>query len=482
MRGFVDSLYISLLVSTCCSDASDLKSRLSRDSSSSFLCSKREGCTLTISLKATLSNSGNQKSPLADSSAHQQIQTPPADPVIAALRILVGSTSNYIPSKIHVQGRPVDLTPRVKKWYCLPLTDEEIALSLRNGFVTVGIGPSFDSSSSIVVDSIEVYATERKTVDAWLPKEYYQRVAGGQPELYAAAQLSSNVAVDKGNADSHGLMLSARALTNLCELVGSSKLIAEGERDFLRQLIQDTALDRDKKVSECVHSLLESLEPDSRSRKSFYDESILFGCSRALQNSRDVFDRDSSSSDSDEVVSGSQKWAAVRVVVQDCLEAASSIARERPLNYLQSMQNIVESKMSSGSIAVDASKLIIEGLLQETHYEDLIGGLGGIVDLSLTEMAIELNTDAPHSKQFAKFDVIRGLLECDKPLVVQKCCEAIASFCRIHGGGERHPNDAPDLFTLLQHARFVAYQCDSCALCPMKDIRYTLLEDDYDIE
>ena len=467
-----------------CSDPADVKSRLSRDSSSSFLCPRREGCTLTISIRpdTTKASSTRQKKSDDSSSLNQNPRTLPLDPVIAGLRILVGSTSNYIPSKIYLQGRPVDLTPRLKKWYCLPLTDEEIAMSMRNGFVTVGIGPSFDSSTSIVVDSIEVYAAERKTVEGWLPTEYYQNFTSDEYDLYAASKSSSRVAIDNVNNDSRALTLSARALTDLCELVGSSKLMAEAERDFLRQLIQDTALDRDKQVTQCVQSLLESLEPDSKSRKSFYDESILYGCSRALQNSKDVvFDSDTAPGGADNA-SCNHKWVALRAVVQDCLDSASSIARERPTNYLQSMQDVVESKMSSGSIAVDASKLITEGLQQEIQYEDLICGTGGIVDLSLTEMAIALNTEEPHKpKSFAKFDVIRSLLECDKLLVVERCCEAIGSFCRTHGA-ERGPNDTPDLFTQLQNAKYVAYACDSCETMPIKDIRYTLLDSDNDIE
>lgn len=465
------------------SDPDELKSRLSRESSSSLICPKREGCTLTISLRpksreAEVSRPGDSR----PQSKSPQAQIPTGDWVIAAIRILVGSTSNYIPSKIYVQGRPVDLTPRVKKWYSLPLTDEEIALSIRNGLVSIGIGQSFDSSNNIVVDSIEVYAADRKSIESWLPKSYFEAEGTIQSDFYTATQHATTVAPESEGGDSNGLILSARALTFLCELVGSNKLISEGGRVFLRQLIQDTALDRDKKVTECVQALLERLEPNNRSRRSFYDESILFGCSKALDRSKAIVNDSSMMDEDEEKTNPASKWAAVRLVLKDCLQAASSVARERPMNYLQSMENIVENKVSSGSIAVDSSKLILEGFRRSTLYEDLIGGPGGIIDLSLTEMAIELNTDAPHSKQFAKFDVIRGFLESNKAGVVERTCEAISFFCRKHGGVEQPASDAPDLFTLLQHARLVAYQCDSCTLFPMKEIRYTLLEDDYDIE
>jgi hypothetical protein len=50
------------------------------------------------------------------------------------------------------------------------------------------------------------------------------------------------------------------------------------------------------------------LEPDSRSRKSFYDESIIFGCSKALSRSKEIVN-ESVMMDVDEDVS---RWGALR--------------------------------------------------------------------------------------------------------------------------------------------------------------------------
>ena len=177
----------------------------------------------------------------------------------------MGSTSNYIPSKIYLQGRPVDLTPRVKKWYSLPLTDEEIALSVRSGMLTIGIGPSFDSSNNVVVDSIEVYAAKRKSIETWLPKSYFG-VGGNKVPPCSSTQYPVAVPSDY-ESGSKGLISSVRALSFLCELADSSKVLSESDRNFLRKLIQDTALDRDKKMKESVHELLGRLEPDSFSRR-----------------------------------------------------------------------------------------------------------------------------------------------------------------------------------------------------------------------
>ena len=442
-----------------------------------FMCPRREGCTLTVSVRP-------KRSELSETSRanEQKVNSQPsgetANLVVAALRILVGSTSpDCIPSKVFIEGRPVELTPGVKKWYSLPLTEEEIALSVRNGLVAVGIGQSFDPSNNPLVDSIEVYAAERQMIEKWLPKRFYGLDNSRDQSFYRQVR-----PMDASKSESpNGLMMSVRALAYLGELLGCNKMMSESERTFLKLLVQDTALDREKDIRGCVESLLEQLEPDTRTRKSFYDESILIGCSKALNNSKTIAEQCKAHDETEDNSNPNARWIAVHDLLHDCSSAATAIARERPMNYLQSMENIVESGISSGSIAVDASSIILQGLRTSVDYEDLIGGSGGTVDLILTEMAIVLNTDTPHSKQFAKFEVFRSLLETNKVALVERCCEAVSAFCRNHGA-DQSTLDKPDLFTLLQHARLVAYQCDSCALFPMKEIRYTLPEGNNDIE
>ena len=53
----------------------------------------------------------------------------------------------------------------LRRWYDIPLTDEEILLGVRLGCVCVGIGPSFDTSSSPpCVDAVEVYGKKREDI------------------------------------------------------------------------------------------------------------------------------------------------------------------------------------------------------------------------------------------------------------------------------------------------------------------------------
>jgi len=132
-------------------DSKELKTRLARDSSSSFECPRREGCCLAISLTHNKESVGRSKS----------VAKPP-ELVISAIRVLIGSSSEYMPSKISVQGRAIDITPRLKRWYNITLTEEEIARGVRTGLVTLWVGQSFDPTNSPVLDSVEIFASERK--------------------------------------------------------------------------------------------------------------------------------------------------------------------------------------------------------------------------------------------------------------------------------------------------------------------------------
>ena len=45
-------------------------------------------------------------------------------------------------------------------------------MGVRGGFIAVGIEHAIDASSSIVIDSMEVYGMERELLEQWLPKSY----------------------------------------------------------------------------------------------------------------------------------------------------------------------------------------------------------------------------------------------------------------------------------------------------------------------
>lgn len=448
-------------------DSADLISRLSRDSSSSVVCTHREGCFLRI---AITSLKGEKLSQLR-SQDKKEPHGLGSNLAIAAIRVLVGSALDCMPSKIYVQGRPVEVTPRVKRWYNVPLTNEEIAMGLRMGFVSLWIGPTFDLVNSPVFDAVEVFAIDINSLEKVIPRTYFSTATATNVD---ASLLRS----DGDEVASSNLVMIVRALTSLCRLMGPSVQISDTAKKLLQQIIQMTALYPEIQLRQSLQDFLACVEPDLISRWSFQDECLLVGCTRSLEDLK-VFMK---SNPSEDLKPMNTSWKSIRFILQDCLKISSTIARERPINYLQSMGNLLENSVS-GSIAVEAAKLIVEGLKRSNSYEDLIGGPEGILALSLTETAIDLNSDASKSQNFAQFGNIRAFLDDTRASVVEKSCDAISSFFRDHGDDESI-NTSQDLFVQLEAARLVVYQCDSCSICPMKEVRYTDegSSEDYGIE
>jgi len=106
--------------------------KLSLNNTDCVVCPTRDGCTLTAALR------------LADESSL----------AIVAIRVLVGSMPDLVPREIIVMGsgRSIRLLKNMKRWYAFHLSDEEILLAMRNGFVTMWISSCHDSSSASIID------------------------------------------------------------------------------------------------------------------------------------------------------------------------------------------------------------------------------------------------------------------------------------------------------------------------------------------
>lgn len=421
-------------------DSSDLRSKLSRDSTASIACTRRAGCFLRI----------------------RMVPKSQVNLAIAAVRILVGSTLDAIPGKVFVQGRPIEITPRVKRWYNVPLTNEEIAMGLRIGFVACWIGPSLDPSKCPVFDGVEVFAIPREHLETVVPTSYFS-----MPKVTTVD--TSLVRMDDDKVTSNSLVLSVHALSAFFSLTGPVCQISDNGRKLLQQIIEETALHPEKHLRRCIEDLLECVEPNKISRWLLQDESLLVGCTRSLEELKELVKKGACEDSGEEP---NATWKLIRIMLKDCLITSSTIARERPINYLQSMGNMLEKKVPGSSIALEAASLIVGGLRQcsecSEEYEDLIVGPEGIVALSLTETAIDLNSDASKSQKFAQFGNIRAFLDDKKVSVVEKCCDAISSF--FH----ESIKTSHDLFVQLEAARLVVFKCDMCGLCPITgEIRYT---------
>jgi len=431
-------------------DSKELKNRLARDSSLSFECPRREGCCLTISLPRNHENSTRTKS---------NIESPYL--VISAIRILVGSALDHMPSKLVIQGRSIDITPNLKRWYNVPLNMEEIARGMRAGLVSLCIGPSFDTTNAPIIDSIEVFARDRKSLE--IPKSYFASMPCDLLEpvpMSTPSKLNTEAGAtmtEYDGATSNTLVLGVCATTNMCELIGPTVRISDIGKALLRQLIQIAVPHPDKKLGESLQKLSDSLESDARARWSFHDENMLAGCSRALDECKTLLGKSTTDMMDESNLTEDRKWKAIRMVLQDCLKVSTMIARERPNNYLQSMGSMYENNSKSGSIAIEASTLILKGLKKSKGFEELIRGCSGIVSLSLTEMAIVVHMDdSASTKDFMQISQIREFLD----VANVSTCKAISTFFQ-ENESEQSKNSIPDLFVQMEAARRVAYQCDS---------------------
>ena len=394
---------------------------------------RREGCTLTISL-------GPKSQNLA----------------IMAVRFQVGSTSSdSIPKKVFVQGRPVELAAGIKKWYSISLSDEEIALTMRSGVLGIGISQAFDATSNPLLDSLEVYAVERQAIESWLPRVLCNEVP-----------ISSAVGEEcVGDSRTPGaVVMACRSLESLCDILGPAKSLPKTESDLLKRMVQDTAVSHDRVIRESIDSLLSRLYPSPQARNSVKDEGALQGCSLLLNRCQLLLEetQNQMSDDEDSLTCGSfdRAWFTVRTLLRSVLRTSSHIARCRPINYFRASDVIAENKISSGSIAVDSSKLISEGIRRSLPCEDLCELF---VELSLAESAIGDNTGTDQGETLASFIIVRKLLECNNLEIVERSCHAISSFCRSYGTGDQSRGErSNDLFEALHKARVVCYQCDNC--------------------
>lgn len=396
---------------------------------------QREGFTLVISMLSQREQSNSFKTSLCSQTAETN------NLAIAAIRILVGSlSSNLIPRSLKVMGRMCELVAS-KRWYTYHLSAQELAFSIRNGFVSVEIDECLDSTSCPTLDSVEVYAIERRKIERWFPTRLQSFAA-----VIALDGGCVDAATSTASISRECFRLSIQTLARLNSLFGPIKP-NRTEKAFLKQLVQETALGNDQEIVDAVAGLLPSHVHDEESRQSFHDKAVLAGCTVFLtkcQRSLEALKGTENRADF------RRTWHSLIPSLRSCLQTAARIARLRPFNYFLA---------ADGSIAADAGKFINDCLSRSISDYDLVSDF---VELSLLESAVANGT--PRGR-FGSFDGLRYLLSSPNHAVVSQTCASISRFCRVC-----------DIFTSQTMA--VKYVCDSCLLF-INDTRYTLLDSDH---
>jgi hypothetical protein len=138
-------------------------------------------------------------------------------------------------------GRPIKLTENMKRWYDIPLTDEEIILGVCNDFVSIGVSASFDfAKNPPLVDAVEVYAQERTKLCHLFPISKEDSNTD-QVTSITNGDKSTAMLVSEVEANRDALTLSIFAVTYVCYLLGKIPDQATyGNSKTLCQLIQVT--------------------------------------------------------------------------------------------------------------------------------------------------------------------------------------------------------------------------------------------------
>lgn len=392
----------------------------------------KDGFTLSIKILDKLDKT------VADSSTYSNSLTEDVDFSVTAVRLLVGSILQAnIPRQLKIMGRTHSLTSGSKRWYTFYLTAQEVALSVRNGFISIVVGQCFDSSICPALEAIELYALERKLIERWLPSTLHSSIS-------TMGHCGRKV-VAHNTRETFRVSLMALASSN--GLLRSLKLHGE-EKMFLTQIIVNSTLnDQDPEVEEATIRLLTSMIRDEETRQAFYDMSVLNGCSDFLLKCKYTLDEVRLMKNPSQF---HPVWLALIPSIRNCLQTAARIARQRPFNYLQA---------ADASIVEYASNCINECFKESLVNDDLVSDL---VELSLLETAVANGTPRGN---FGSFSGLMGLLANPNQAVVSQASLSICRFCQVC-----------DLFN--SPAITVKYICDSCLLF-INDSRFTLLDDDH---
>lgn len=427
--------------------------KLSLNSTDYVISPSRDGCTLTATLQIDSSSkiiTDTRRSQGEDSTL-----------AIVAVRVLVGSMPDLIPREIIIMGsgRSIKLKKMVKRWYDFPLTEEETLLALRNGFVTVWISSCHESSSTPIIDSVEVYARPRADL------AFLQQDNGRDGEEMSKKLTQYPI---KEEPSSEVLVACIQSLTFLTQIMGGQNALSAGSRDTISHIIQQTALDSAEKgtLRDQTIEFLSEAEGDVAKRTFMIDEATLHGLMSALQDLGKYLRTEFANVD---VVSPKQEAVvnrAIQMLVQ-ILNSTISIARTRGGNYRKVITELISTKACQ-SMAVEGKKILDHcQFLKTLHGANLKLVLPAQVvsELILVEIACSDSTN------FAQFDTLSEYLVVDSAEIVKACCFAISNA--IGNSVNKMNNISPEK-DLSSEAGIITYQCDACLAFPITGRRYTL--------
>ena len=438
------------------------KRKLSTGSNEYIVSPSKEGCTFIVRLEKQ-----GEKSKEDKTSAKLKIEDP-AKLVIVAVRILLGTNNtNFMPREISVMGRSIKPTRDKKRWYDVPLTDEEIMIGARAGFVSICINGTLEGDrNQALVDSIEVYAEERSKLPHLFPISTIQPAS----TISRARNVSNSIQGDFGGSRK-SLDTSIVVISHIFQLLGgTSGLSSKISEESLRRLIQVTALDCDEEgsVRNYVIGLLRELEPDPHVMQMLLDQGTLQGIYNVMKDLESVIANKPETVSNDGVRTERTMPALIpnhisaRILgkVIECLSAATAIVKDRPTNYKSALEKLISNGDAASSIALYSKKIVDRCQGCQTVVETS----SKLMELAIHEVMSNSGEQSKPIQSFADLTTLSSLLNYPNNEIVTACCATIAKVLK----------DLP--------AQVLLHQCDCCGVLPITGMRYTMDEEGYDID
>jgi E3 ubiquitin-protein ligase UBR4 len=432
-------------------DPQTIKRKLSLNNTDYVISPSCVGCTLTASL---------QDRSLA----------------IVAVRILVGSMPDMIPKEIIVMGsgRSMKLKLSMKRWYDYILTEEEILLAVRNGFVTIWISSCHvDSSSAPIIDSVEVYARARSELAHLSP------VSDGNSKEESLLNSMKRYFQEQNS----NLVTYIQTLTCLTQITGRTNTspLSSESKETISNIIQQTALESAEEGS-LRHQTIEFLseaEGDIEKRTYLIDEATLSGIMSLLQNLTKYLQTEYEDAD---IISSKEEVTINRAIEMliIILSSTITIARVRGSNYMDIISSLIEKKSWLASLALEGKRIL--DLLQ--YFKAMLGANLNLFqpaqlvsELMLLELACSTaaHVTAPLNC-IAQFDTLSEYLVVDSFEIIKACCAAISTAIGSADTKRSSSLSIPSSERELsgEGGGIITYQCDSCLVFPITSQRFTL--------
>ena len=346
--------------------------------------------------------------------------------------MLMGSTQKSLPRSITISGKPHQIPRGSSRWHNFYLSAQDIAYSLRTGFVTIEIDRCHDSTCHPTIEAMEIYALERHKVQKWIPIT-----------IQSVGPAANTLTVSGHDS----LLLCIRVWATLFRISGKP-MPNDAEQAFVQQLISDTVLLGDKEMFESASFLLSSFERDEEACQRFIDNGILSGCSSFLSKIQISLQTETNISPSHSI------WMHLSAIpaIRSCLRTAAYVALRRPFNYPQ----VVEGSIAT--IAIGIVSACLKCAISVELVEDF-------VELSLLESTV---VNITPNGRFGSLDGIKSLLLVSNKEIASKIYDSISRFCKFG-----------DIFTAQTVT--VKYVCDHCLLF-INDVRYTVLEKEHGVD